>query len=250
MAIELIDRIIKELNTAINKNKSNHQYTVQLLQKQHIQEAVELTVDAFCTRNEPVNLGAHIKADSFKHIVEYFVEQSVNKDCSTIAVEEKTGKIIGVVIGADMLDKPPESVIHIVLDSGKTHNANYPMVFDFFDDLDKHFVEQQKQKNQWEKGKMLHLYFAAVHKDYKRCGIVTKSIRNFVEIGRNHGFNCIISEATNTYAQDQHVKIGFKIVDEIYYEKWEYPKKSNQFPYASVVAQTGFDKACLMVYDL
>ena len=91
----------------------------------------------------------------------------------------------------------------------------------------------------------------AVHKDYKRKGVVTKLKKNMIEIGRKNGYKYIVSEATNKYSQGQNMKIGFKIQNEIYYKQWEFGGKgSGHLPYAWVVDKTGHNKIALMVYKL
>merc|ERR1712204_138333 len=93
---------------------------------------------------------------------------------------------------------------------------------------------------------------SAVHSEYQRCGVVSKLKQNVVEIARAHKFKYILSEAVITHSQQQNLKIGkgFAIVDEIFYAKWEYPKQSGQCPFAFVVKETGFDKACCMIYTV
>ena len=259
---ELIDQITNinniqsKPNVHPNSNQSSKQhvkYRIELLQKQHVQEALDIVSDAFLTRKEPICIGADIDIPSvWKPYPEYFIMHSLKTGYSNVAIEMNTNKVIGVVIAADEMNELPESVVKSLYKLNDEYHGNWRLIFKFFDDLNLDFVEKMKLQNEWQQGVMLHLCLSAVHKDYRRKGVVTALKKNLIQIARNNGFRYIVSEATNTFSQNQNLKIGFKIMKEntIYYETWEYPQNSGIYPIKSVVKQTGFNKACIMVYNV
>ena len=203
----------------------------------------------------PLCLGGNVvNAETFGPFAEYFVDKAVLNGYSNVAVEMDTNKVIGVVVSDDQTDKMPHTLIQkLMVDLKKQYCANWEIIFAFLDELTLKFQMEKEKTKEWTKGTILHLNMSAVHKDYQRCGVVTALKNNLVDIANDNGFKYILSEAVIGHSQKQNLKIGqngFKIVDELYHEKWEYPKQSGKYPLAFVVEETGFDKACCMIYTL
>eukprot|EP01084_Bolivina_argentea_P135126 238167_1 len=198
--------------------KKQIKYRIEVIQEQYAKQASDIINDGFTQRKEPVNFGANIRDLAvFAPFVEYVVNKAVETGYGNIAIEEVTNQVIGVVIGDDHLADIPENEVTKWIKIGNKNNANYELVFKILDSLNENYKEIKQQTNEWR---------------------------------MDHKFIYILSEATNAFSARQNEKIGFKIVDELYYEKWEYPKGSKKFPYAHVPKATGFHKACLMIYNL
>ena len=246
-ALKLVDTLLYDINNYLIKGKAFVDFRIEPLRPEHFKEANDIIIDAFYNRTEPLTDGA--PKEMWDIILDSKFKQDIKQhNASCVAVKNGTNQVIGVVLADDMSIEPSPELIKKFMEIPATKTYNVAWIFGIIDELTKDYKAMKKEKGEFKMGDVLELQVSAVHKDYKRRGVVTRLKKHFLDIGRRDGYRWSVSEASNRNSQGQNMKIGFRIEKEIFYKEWEFGGKgSGVKPFADVVDKYGHDKLALMV---
>ena len=156
--------------------------------------------------------------------------------------------MIGVCLCQDMATEVPTHIMEGIGALKPTDKSNPMWIFGILEEITSDFKQEKSVNDQLEMRTVLELTISAVHKDYARLGVVSQLKRNMLSVGKEMGYQYVVSEATNKYSQGQNAKLGFEIKREIVYKDWEFGEESGFFPFAKRENVKIHPKLALMVY--
>lgn len=198
---ELIDQFIRDLKldrevTAMTQNIINTEYTIKTLTDEHIKSASELFTKCFCD-SEPVTKHLNIHYKEYTPFTMEVLHKAAKEGMSKVAVD-KHNKIIACAISEDMADP---FIPHI---------AHYPKlkpVIALIEELSKPFTQGRK----FLKGKVAHVWIAAVDPAYRGRGLSTQIDMACIETAARKGFDFAYAEFTSSISEN--VTHHFKVLE-------------------------------------
>ena len=214
---KLIDRFIMDLKIDINKEKvmSNVEakvdHTLHTLDQSYAQKALDLFIKSFC-ENEPItkHLGIHYK--DYEPFAKDIIQKAIKDGLSKIAVDQQ-GRVVACTIAED------------IADPFIPHLAHYPKLKPILNMLDKLSASFLKGKK-FTKGKIVHVWIAAVDTRFRGQGLSTETDMASVEAAARKGFDYAYAEFTNKISEN--VTHQFKIL-----------KQCNKIVYSEFTDETG-----------
>eukprot|EP01084_Bolivina_argentea_P219285 371959_1 len=156
----------------------NKDLFIETLSHKHVNETLDLIVDAFLNRNEPGSYQMRPYQDTWKFSVLYHLNRvcACNDKMSLIMMDkESNNKIVGVNIVYDYYDKiSPEFIAEF---RTRRHSndklralwrQNFARGFELDKPLKPHIQKYVKGK---DKGNVLYFFMGAVHQDYQKQNI-------------------------------------------------------------------------------
>jgi len=212
---KLIDQFIKDLKNEKEKAMSNVDmkvdYKIQTLNEEYAKAATELFIKAFCD-SEPVTKYLHVSYKDYEPFAQEVIKKAVKEGLSKIAID-RHNRIIACAIGEDLADP------------FIPHEQHYPKlkpVFALLDELSSPFTQGKK----FAKGKVFHIWIAAVDQAYRGLGLSTEIDMACVEAAARKGFDYAYAEFTNELSEK--VTSQFKIL-----------KLCNRIPYNTFILDNG-----------
>ena len=218
---ELIDQFIVELKLdkgVVMGTLQKNQYTIDTLQKQHVREVTELFINSF--RNyEPITKRLNVSREDYTPFVEEVVQKAIKDGMSSVAVDENK-HVIAFIIAEDMANP------------FMPHLSHYPKlkpVFALLAKLSKPFVDGKV----FSKGKVAHLWVAAVDPKYMGHHMFTELDDATIKMVAKKGFNFAYAEFTNEISEK--IIHQFKLIElcnRIKYDDFEL--ENGQKPFAGI----------------
>lgn len=196
---ELIHQFIEDLKSdkeAIMTNTTALDYTITTLKDEHVKSAVDLFTKAFCD-SEPVTKILNIRYKDYEPFAMEVVQKAAKEGMSKVAVD-KQNRVVACAIAEDLSDP---FVPHV---------AHYPKmrpVFALINELSKPFLEGRK----FLKGKIAHVWIAAVDQSYREHGLSTEIDMACIEAAARKGFDFAYAEFTNE--KSENITHHFKVLD-------------------------------------
>lgn len=196
---ELIDQFIrdlkidKEMNMTENKIKD---YTITTLTTEHVKSASELFTRCFCD-SEPITKHLNIHYKDYTPFTMEVLQKAAKEGMSKVALD-KQNKVIACAISED------------IADPFIPHLAHYPKlkpVLSLLDELSKPFTQGRK----FVKGKIAHVWIAAVDPAYRGFGLSTEIDMACIEAAARKGFDFAYAEFTSTISEN--VTHHFKVLE-------------------------------------
>lgn len=212
---KLIDQFIKDLQLEKEKTMSNIDtkvdYKIQTLNEEYAKSATELFVKSFCD-SEPITKYLHINYKDYEPFAGEVIHKAIKEGLSKIAID-RHNRVIAVAIAEDLADP------------FIPHPQHYPKlkpVFALIGELSKPFTYGKK----FTKGKVFHIWVAAVDQAYRGLGLSTEIDMACVEAAARKGFDYAYAEFTSELSEK--VTSQFKIL-----------KLSNRIPYNTFILDNG-----------
>lgn len=206
----LINQFLKELKlekeTPMNKTTITTDYTIVTMQDEHAKSAIDLFVKAFCD-SEPITKHLNIHYQDYYPFAKEVIQKAIKEGMSKVAVD-KQNRVIAFNISEDLADP------------FIPHLAHYPKlkpVFSLLEELSKPFLKGKK----FLKGKVVHVWLAAVDNAYRGLGLSTEVDMAAVEMAARKGFDYAYAEFTNEISEN--VTHQFKVLqlfNRIYYDQF------------------------------
>jgi len=195
----LIDKFLKDLaaekEKIMEKTMTKTEYTIQTLQNEHVKAAVDIFTKSFCD-SEPMTKYLGIHYHDYEPFARDVILKAVKEGLSKVIVD-KQNRVIGCAIAEDMADP---FVPHV---------AHYPKlqpIFALLDELSKPFTEGKK----FVKGKVVHVWIAAVDQAHRGEGLSTEEDMACIENAARKGFDFAYAEFTNEISEkvSHHFKLA------------------------------------------
>lgn len=203
---DFISDLIKEKETVMAKTTITTDYTIVTLQDEHVKSAIDLFTKTFCD-SEPLTHHLNIHYQDYYPFSKEVVQKAVKEGMSKVALD-KNNKVIGLCIAEDLADP------------FIPHLAHYPKikpVFEILDSLSKPFLQGKK----FIKGKVVHVWIAAIDDAYRGLGLSTQVDMAAIESAARKGFDYAYAEFTNELSEN--VTHQFKVLqlyNRIYYDQF------------------------------
>lgn len=197
VTIELIDKFIEDLKNDKEAIMSAYKpdYTIENLQEEHLKSATELLVKSFCD-SEPITRQLNVRYQDYEPFAKEILHKSLKEGMSKVAVD-KHHHVIGLAIAEDLADP------------FIPHLAHYPKlkpVFALIGALSIPFLKGRK----FLKGKVAHVWIAAIDPAARGLGLSTEVDLACVENAARKGFDYVYAEFTNPLSEK--VSSHFKVV--------------------------------------
>lgn len=197
---ELVDLFIEDLKSeqekkAMTSTTTKVEYTVHTLKEEHMKAALDLFVKSFCD-SEPVTKHLGINYKDYEPFARDVLQKAIKEGMSKVALD-KQNHVIACAIAEDMADP------------FVPHLAHYPKlkpVIGLLDQLSKPFLSGRK----FTKGKVVHVWIAAVDSTYRGKGLSTIIDMAAVEAAARKGFDFAYAEFTNELSEN--VTHQFKVI--------------------------------------
>jgi GNAT superfamily N-acetyltransferase len=196
---ELIDQFIRDLKIDKEMNMTNNnikEYTITTLKDEHVKSASELFTRSFCD-SEPVTKHLNIHYKDYAPFTMEVLQKAAKEGMSKVALD-KHNKVVACAISEDMADP---FIPHI---------AHYPKlkpVLSLLEELSKPFIQGRK----FTKGKIAHVWIAAVDPAYRGQGLSTEIDMACIEAAARKGFDFAYAEFTSTISEN--VTHHFKVLE-------------------------------------
>jgi hypothetical protein len=186
----------------------------QVLTEENLKSAIECISNTFYF-GEPMTKALNITLEEFKYFASIVLRKAVLDKLSVVALDNITGKVVGVLIAEDFMTEPPEGI--------ETISPKFLPIFELLGNLDTRY----KEKYPVHPGELYHIFMVGVYKKY--AGLSLPLTRTAEIIARSKGYVAAIGEATNPISYKIYTKrLGFKDVEgvkPITYAKFEYSGK-------------------------
>lgn len=203
---DFISDLLKEKEEVMVKTTITTDYTIVTLQDEHVKSAIDLFTKVFCD-TEPLTHHLNIHYQDYYPLAKEVVQKAVKEGMSKVALD-KNNKVIGLCIAEDLADP------------FIPHDAHYPKVrpvFELLEELSKPFLKGRK----FIKGKVVHVWIAAIDEAYRGLGLSTQVDMAAIESAARKGFNFAYAEFTNELSEN--VTHQFKVLqlyNRIYYDQF------------------------------
>jgi len=210
---KLIDQFIAELKmekeNAMTNTITKIEYKIHTLQDEHVKSVVNLFIKSFCD-SEPMTKYLHIRYQDYEPFAKEVILKAVKEGMSKVATDNQN-RVIACAIAEDMADP---FIPHV---------AHYPKMgplLDLLDELSRPFINGKK----FLRGKVVHVWIAAVDQAYRGMGLSTAIDMACIEAAARKGFDFAYAEFTNELSEK--VTSQFKVLqlcNKIKYDdyKWQ-----------------------------
>lgn len=192
---EFLTDLIHEKETIMTAITNKVDYAIHTLKEEHVKSAIDLMIRAFCD-SEPITKHLHISHQDYELFAKEVIQKAVKEDMSKVAVDSH-GKVIACTIAEDLADP---FIPHV---------AHYPKlkpIIDLLDELSRSFRKDKK----FIKGKIAHVWVAAVDPAYRGLGLSTEIDVACVEAAARKGYDFAYAEFTNELSEK--VTSQFKVL--------------------------------------
>src|SRR5579885_2687668 len=196
---KLIDQFIKDLKVDKEDAMANIiekvDYKIITLQDEHVKSTIDLFIKSFCD-SEPITKHLNIRYQEYEPFAKEVILKSVKEGMSKVAVDKKN-RVIACALAEDLADP------------FIPHLAHYPKlapIFELLNKLSEPFIKGKK----FHKGKISHVWIAAVDQTYRGQGLSTAIDMACIEASARKGFDFAYAEFTNELSEK--VTSQFKIL--------------------------------------
>lgn len=195
----LIDDFLLDLKHEKEKTMSNNhknvEYTIHDLTEEYAESATDVFIKSFCD-SEPITKHLHISYKDYAPFAHEVIKKSIKEGLSKVAID-KHGRVIACAIAEDLAEPFIPQF---------NHYPKLKHVFALINELDKPFLYGKK----FLKGKVCHVWVAAVFENYRGLGLSTEIDMACVEAAARKGFDFAYAEFTNELSEK--VTSQFKVL--------------------------------------
>jgi hypothetical protein len=188
-----------------------------IMNNEHRDQVFDLITDTFF-RDEPLNkcLAFEIPHEPIE-FTELIVSLALQDQCSFVAIDVQTHKIIGVILNIIKHHLPSTD------DEDKLHTNNFQSEkLRYILNVIQHVHRNIDLFTELKTDRLLHIVIVAIDAHYRGLRLTEKLIHSSINHAKNdlnlHG---AFSEATSLYSSKAFRKQGFQIYDEIIYTKYD-----------------------------
>ena len=182
----------------------------ELLSEPTLAGAIDCVSQVFPS-HEPLAHHLGITEGEFRQFAGMFYPNLVADGLSWVALDEKSGRVVGVRISEDYeVSRTP---------SFDTLNPKFKPIFSLLSDLGSGFQKNQSDLN----ARYVHMFMVAVRDEFLERGIAPTMNRCFFRNVHQRGYTHAVTEPTGSISQ--HIlrdKFGFKVLHQIPYRQWTY----------------------------
>lgn len=186
---KLINEFIDELKSEKESKMTTSikvDYTIHTLKEEHIKSAIDIFVKSFCD-SEPITKHLHINYRDYEPFAQEVLKKAAKEGMSKVAVD-KNNRIIACALAEDLADP---FIPHV------SHYPKLEPVFALIEALSKPFLLGRK----FTKGKIAHVWVAAVDQSCRGLGLSTEIDIACVEAAARKGFDFAYAEFTNELSE-------------------------------------------------
>ncbi|MBX3708867.1 MAG: hypothetical protein KIT56_04290 [Gammaproteobacteria bacterium] len=194
----LIDQFIKDLKFEKENTMTNTTivgYTIQTLTEEYEKSAIDLFVKSFCD-SEPITKHLRVSYQEYEPFAREVIQKAIKEGMSKIALD-KQNRVIACAVAEDLADP---FIPHVA------HYPKLKSVFAFLRELSKPFLYGKK----FIKGKIAHVWIAAVDPTYRGKGLSTEIDIACVEAAARKGYDFAYAEFTSELSE--RVTSQFKLL--------------------------------------
>jgi len=190
-----------------------------IMNHEHREQVLDLVIDTFF-RDEPLNkcLAFEIPNEPTE-FAELIVSLALQDQCSFVAIDVQTEKVIGVIL----------NIIKHRLSSKSTDNQDKFSINNFQSEKLRYILTVLKHVHrnidlfdELKTDRLLHIVIVAIDAHYRGLRLTEKLIYASIERAKNDlDLTGAFSEATSLYSSKAFLKQGFQIYDEIIYIKYD-----------------------------
>lgn len=203
----------------MNSNNIDKTIFTELTQEWYV-EAAKCLSKQF-TEYEPMGKLLNLTADLFYKVAMSVVQAASNGKLSFVAINPKTEKLLGVLIGEDLYDyihNDQPSIVDL-----------YPETKPIFTLLDKLTHEYYFKKNP-QRGQVCHLFMVAVYPGGK-LGTSVRLSKHFIKKAVEYNYGEVVAEPTGRISQGILGLSNMDIINEIEYSKFQL---DGEFPFKDI----------------
>ena len=190
----LINKFLIELKHELqNKTKEENimnmikpDYTLITLDEQHATSTVELFARTFCD-SEPITKHLSIQYHDYEPFAREVINKAIKEGVSKIAID-KQDKVIACCIAEDIADAFMPKL---------THYPKLKPIITLLNELSKPFLDGKK----FLKGKVAHVWIAAVDRKYRGQGLSTVIDMACADLLARKGYDFVYAEFTNEISE-------------------------------------------------
>lgn len=207
---KLINQFIEDLKLDKENEMSNTtlqtEYTIQTLQHEHLKSTVELFTKTFCD-SEPITKHLNIHYQDYEKFATEVVHKAINDGMSKVALD-KHNRVVACVIAEDIADPFIAKLQH------------YPRlkpIVGILHELSKPFL----QGKTFVKGKIAHVWIAAVDQAARGKGLSTSIDMACGEMAARKGYDFVYAEFTNDISEKIVNQYNlYQLINKIKYEDY------------------------------
>lgn len=184
---QFLEDLIKEKESSMSSTMMDTDYKIETLSENHFDSASELFTKVFCD-SEPVTKHIGITYKEYEPFVREVLSKAIKDGLSVVAVD-KNSKVIACSIADDIADQ------------FKPNTGNYPKltpVIGLLNDLSNQFCSGKNFK----KGKIAHVWIAAVSPDHRGMGLSTAIDMACGNLAVSKGYDFAYAEFTNPISEN------------------------------------------------
>jgi ribosomal protein S18 acetylase RimI-like enzyme len=185
------------------------------MNNEHREQVFDLVIDTFF-RDEPLNkcLAFEIPNEPIE-FTELVVSLALRDQCSFVAIDIQTHKVIGVILNIIKHQIPSPTIdLHDQFNVNNFQSEKLRYILNILQHVHRNidlFLELKTDR-------LLHIVVIAIDAHYRGLRLTEKLIHASIEHAKNHlNLHGAFSEATSLYSSKAFRKQGFQIYDEIIY---------------------------------
>lgn len=203
-----ITTINEHTNLLLNNISLDTTYHYELLNRQHIDQVVDLFTYAFC-RSEPMTHYLKMDEKKYKAFARAVTEKAYLDQLSIVALDGK--KVVALALIEDLAD--PGDI--------PDFDPKFTYILSLLEKIGENLLAQPSL----EKKEIAHLFITAVHEEYRNRGLSKQVNFRAMDIAAQHGFKSIYCELTNYYNEKgiiPHLKNPKKLIGSCFYQDFIY----------------------------
>lgn len=214
------------------------------LKNKHQSQCRDLLCDAFTRREEPMVSHIPYESGAFQFFCDYYLEQAETYKMSTVCVEKKSGRVVGVLVTNDLCFTEDPAFLGALEDNWGDW---FPQIFMAVEQLEKPLLRELAESDKMEWGKVWHMWMLAVAVDWCHRGLGARIVQENLQLAQERDYELVIADCTNKYSASIFEKLGFRLHTRLVYADYEFPPSSGKFPMREKLREReGFDSMVLM----
>ncbi|XP_077988226.1 arylalkylamine N-acetyltransferase-like 2 [Glandiceps talaboti] len=217
--------------------KVNEMIEYRVLTREHVEEAICVLAEGF-TYGEPLNVALKTPYEFQLELSRRLSEKALKDEVSAVAIDTKSGKVIGAVVGILVTGEDHLADSEDYTDSQSLSENPDPCLFlryipPFIKEVDKIYQSHPKlcKENLDKKCTILKSFKLTVLPDYAGQGIGTELISTRTNLAKQKGVGVITAICTSPASQRLYAKLGHEVIGEIFYSDFEV---GGERPFASI----------------
>eukprot|EP01065_Artemidia_motanka_P025778 TRINITY_DN30742_c0_g1_i1.p1 TRINITY_DN30742_c0_g1~~TRINITY_DN30742_c0_g1_i1.p1 ORF type:complete len:288 (+),score=67.97 TRINITY_DN30742_c0_g1_i1:66-866(+) len=192
----------------------------QVLQADKVAEAVDVLANAFaCDGQTGVTSMCGLDADAVHSLASMYLPRTAANGVSICAVEEESGRVVGVIVAEDFASQPPLGIDALL--------AQHPATTNLVGILDECADQLFRTNHELSAGqlpmpgKICHLMCVGVAPAWRRQHIALDLVKTALSQSAKLGFETVFADASGIAAQHLYTHCRMESVGGIEFADWE-----------------------------